>query len=175
MGLILVEKKSGKRIDLSKVLKNGKYTELAVPGEEYYLIDSATGKTPEDIKVTRSGNDLILKSEKENVEVIIDDFWGKCDDEQQCFAIFDVGASEGADAGQVIVTQVGKEFSSFPEIEAGMSGTLAEGDSFSPWLYGLAGLAILGLGAAAAGGSGGGVVQHIPLRQIPRLRLNQQM
>ena len=49
MGLILVEKKSGKRIDLSKVLKNGKYTELAVPGEEYYLIDSATGKTPEDI------------------------------------------------------------------------------------------------------------------------------
>ncbi|WP_409025669.1 Ig-like domain-containing protein [Gallibacterium anatis] len=156
MGLILVEKKSGKRIDLSKVLKNGKYTELAVPGEEYYLIDRATGKTPEDIKVTRSGNDLILKSEKENVEVIIDDFWGKCDDEQQCFAIFDVGASEGVDAGQVIVTQVGKEFSSFPEIEAGMSGTLAEGDSFSPWLYGLAGLAILGLGAAAAGGSGGG-------------------
>ncbi|KGQ31802.1 hypothetical protein JP34_10065, partial [Gallibacterium anatis] len=160
MGLILVEKKSGKRIDLSKVLKNGKYTELAVPGEEYYLIDSATGKTPEDIKVTRSGNDLILKSEKENVEVIIDDFWGKCDDEQQCFAIFDVGASEGADAGQVIVTQVGKEFSSFPEIEAGMSGTLAEGDSFSPWLYGLAGLAILGLGAAAAGGSGGGSSAH---------------
>ncbi|MEH8048079.1 Ig-like domain-containing protein [Gallibacterium anatis] len=156
MGLILVEKKSGKRIDLSKVLKNGKYTELAVPGEEYYLIDRATGKTPEDIKVTRSGNDLILKSEKENVEVIIDDFWGKCDDEQQCFAIFDVGASEGADAGQVIVTQVGKEFSSFPEIEAGMSGTLAEGDSFSPWLYGLAGLTVLGLGAAAAGGSGGG-------------------
>ena len=175
MGLILVEKKSGKRIDLSKVLKNGKYTELAVPGEEYYLIDSATGKTPEDIKVTRSGNDLILKSEKENVEVIIDDFWGKCDDEQQCFAIFDVGASEGVDAGQVIVTQVGKEFSSFSEIEAGMTGTLAEGDSFSPWLYGLAGLAILGLGAAAAGGSGGGVVQHIPLRQISHLRLNQQM
>ena len=160
MGLILVEKKSGKRIDLSKVLKNGKYTELAVPGEEYYLIDSATGKTPEDIKVTRSGNDLILKSEKENVEVIIDDFWGKCDDEQQCFAIFDVGASEGADAGQVIVTQVGKEFSSFPEIEAGMSGTLAEGDSFSPWLYGLAGLTVLGLGAAAAGGSGGGSSAH---------------
>ncbi|MDK9561501.1 Ig-like domain-containing protein [Gallibacterium anatis] len=160
MGLILVEKKSGKRIDLSKVLKNGKYTELAVPGEEYYLIDRATGKTPEDIKVTRSGNDLILKSEKENVEVIIDDFWGKCDDEQQCFAIFDVGASEGADAGQVIVTQVGKEFSSFPEIEAGMSGTLAEGDSFSPWLYGLAGLTVLGLGAAAAGGSGGGSSAH---------------
>ncbi|KGQ41772.1 Ig-like domain-containing protein [Gallibacterium anatis] len=160
MGLILVEKKSGKRIDLSKVLKNGKYTELAVPGEEYYLIDSATGKTPEDIKVTRSGNDLILKSEKENVEVIIDDFWGKCDDEQQCFAIFDVGASEGADVGQVIVTQVGKEFSSFPEIEAGMSGTLAEGDSFSPWLYGLAGLTVLGLGAAAAGGSGGGSSAH---------------
>ncbi|MEH8033332.1 Ig-like domain-containing protein [Gallibacterium anatis] len=156
MGLILVEKKSGKRIDLSKVLKNGKYTELAVPGEEYYLIDRATGKTPEDIKVTRSGNDLILKSEKENVEVIIDDFWGKCDDEQQCFAIFDVGASEGVDAGQVIVTQVGKEFSSFSEIEAGMTGTLAEGDSFRPWLYGLAGLTVLGLGAAAAGGSGGG-------------------
>ncbi|MEH8097563.1 Ig-like domain-containing protein [Gallibacterium anatis] len=160
MGLILVEKKSGKRIDLSKVLKNGKYTELAVPGEEYYLIDSATGKTPEDIKVTRSGNDLILKSEKENVEVIIDDFWGKCDDEQQCFAIFDVGASEGADAGQVIVTQVGKEFYSFSEIEAGMVGTLAEGDSFSPWLYGLAGLTVLGLGAAAAGGSGGGSSAH---------------
>ncbi|HJF74723.1 MAG TPA: Ig-like domain-containing protein [Gallibacterium anatis] len=160
MGLILVEKKSGKRIDLSKVLKNGKYTELAVPGEEYYLIDRATGKTPEDIKVTRSGNDLILKSEKENVEVIIDDFWGKCDDEQQCFAIFDVGASEGADAGQVIVTQVGKEFYSFSEIEAGMVGTLAEGDSFSPWLYGLAGLTVLGLGAAAAGGSGGGSSAH---------------
>ena len=160
MGLILVEKKSGKRIDLSKVLKNGKYTELAVPGEEYYLIDSATGKTPEDIKVTRSGNDLILKSEKENVEVIIDDFWGKCDDEQQCFAIFDVGASEGVDAGQVIVTQVGKEFSSFSEIEAGMTGTLAEGDSFRPWLYGLAGLTVLGLGAAAAGGSGGGSSAH---------------
>ncbi|MEH8035799.1 Ig-like domain-containing protein [Gallibacterium anatis] len=160
MGLILVEKKSGKRIDLSKVLKNGKYTELAVPGEEYYLIDRATGKTPEDIKVTRSGNDLILKSEKENVEVIIDDFWGKCDDEQQCFAIFDVGASEGVDAGQVIVTQVGKEFSSFSEIEAGMTGTLAEGDSFRPWLYGLAGLTVLGLGAAAAGGSGGGSSAH---------------
>ncbi|MBF4102995.1 hypothetical protein INT80_12585 [Gallibacterium anatis] len=47
------------------------------------------------------------------------------------FRNFDIGASEGVDAGQVIVTQVGKEFS-FSEIEAGMTGTLAEGDSFRP-------------------------------------------
>ncbi|WP_065239609.1 hypothetical protein [Gallibacterium genomosp. 3] len=164
MALILIAKKSGKQVNLSKVAKNGKYTELAVPGEEYYLIDSATGKTPEDVKVTRSGDDLIIRSEKEHMEVIIDEFWHECTPNDQCYALFDVPATETAEAGQVIVTQVGPDVSAF---EAGMVGILPENHTIGPWLWaGLGGAALLGgIAAGSGGGSGGG--SHQPSDTTP--------
>ncbi|MFC0322827.1 Ig-like domain-containing protein [Gallibacterium melopsittaci] len=153
MALLLIAKKSGKQVNLSKLAKSGKYTELAVPGEEYYLIDSATGKTPEDVKVSRKGDDLIISSEKENMEVIIDEFWHECSPNDQCYAIFDVPATETVEAGQVIVTQTGPDVSAF---EAGMVGILPEGHTISPWIYaGLGGAALLGIAAGAGGGGGG--------------------
>ncbi|MBF4103066.1 hypothetical protein INT80_13660 [Gallibacterium anatis] len=63
-GLILVEKKSGKRIDLSKVLKMVNIRNWLCRVKSNYLIDRATGKTPEDIKVTRSEMILFLKVKK---------------------------------------------------------------------------------------------------------------
>ncbi|MFC0309891.1 Ig-like domain-containing protein [Gallibacterium trehalosifermentans] len=153
MALLLIARKSGKQVNLSKLAKNGKYTELAVPGEEYYLIDTATGKTPEDVKVSRKGDDLIISSEKENMEVIIDEFWHECSPNDQCYAIFDVPATETAEAGQVIVTQTGPDVSAF---ESGMVGVLPEGHTISPWIYaGLGAAALLGVAAGAGGGSGG--------------------
>lgn len=156
MSLILIEKHSGKRIDLSKVAKNGKYTETAVPSEEYRVIDSVTGKTPSDIKVSRSGDDLIITSEKENIEVIIDEFWGECTSDQQCYAIFDTASSEGAYKGDIIVTQVDHEISAFTagSAEPNLVTSLAEGQVISPWYY-AAGAAVLGGVALAAGGGGG--------------------
>lgn len=151
MALVLIAKKSGKQVDLSKVAKGGKYTELAVPGEEYYLIDTATGKTPEDVEVSRQDDDLIIRSKKEDMEVVIDQFWQECSPTDQCYAIFDVPATETAEAGQVVVTQVGPDVSAF---KAGMVGTLAAGAAFNPMLLGLGALGLAGL--AAAGGGGGG-------------------
>ncbi|WP_052122902.1 hypothetical protein [Gallibacterium anatis] len=153
MSLILIKAKSGQRIDLSKVAKKGKYVELAVAGEEYHVIDSVTGKTPSDIKVSRSGDDLIITSEKENIEVIIDEFWGECTSDQQCYAIFDTASSEGAYKGDIIVTQVDHEISAFTagSAEPNLVTSLAEGQVISPWYY-AAGAAVLGGIALAAGG-----------------------
>ncbi|NOL49728.1 Ig-like domain-containing protein [Pelistega europaea] len=156
MSLILVAKKSGKQVDLSKVVKNGKYTELAVPGEEYYVIDSETGKTPTDIEVSRSGDDLIIKSPSEDITVVIDEFWHDCTPDMQCYAIFDVPAVDGLEAGQVTVTQVGPDVSAF---KPGMVGILPEGHSVSPWLWVGLGAALVG-GLAAGGGGGGGGSSH---------------
>ena len=153
MSLILIKAKSGQRIDLNKVAKKGKYVELAVAGEEYHVIDSETGKTPEDLQVSRSGNDLVIKSQKDKVEVIIDEFWGECSAEQQCFAIFDTASSEGAYKGDIIVTQVDHEISAFTagSAEPNLVTSLAEGQVISPWYY-AAGAAVLGGIALAAGG-----------------------
>ncbi|OBX04221.1 hypothetical protein QV06_07630 [Gallibacterium genomosp. 3] len=167
MALILIAKKSGKKVNLSKVANNGKYTELAVPGEEYYLIDTVTGKTPEDVKVTRSGDDLIIRSEKEHMEVIIDEFWHECTPNDQCYALFDVPATETAEAGQVIVTQVGADVSAF---EAGMVGSLPEGYTISPWLAGIGAAALLGGIATGSGGSSGGSHQSARDTTAPEIK-----
>lgn len=147
---MLIAKKSDKQVDLSKVAKNGKYTELAVPGEEYYLFDTAAGKTPVDAKVSREGDDLVIRCEKKDMEVVIDQFWQECSPNDQCYAIFDVPATETVEAGQVVVTQVGSDVSAF---HAGMVGTLPESAAFNPMLLGLG---ALGLAALGAGGGGGG-------------------
>lgn len=166
MSLILVAKKSGKRVDLSKVVKNGKYTELAVPGEEYYVIDSETGKTPADIEVSRSGDDLIIKSPSEDITVVIDEFWHDCTPETQCYAIFDVPAVDGLEAGQVTVTQVGPDVSAF---KPGMVGILPEDKVIAPWIWAGLGAAAL-LGGLASGGGGGGSSQ--PTNQPSNQRHN---
>ncbi|WIM81884.1 hypothetical protein [Gallibacterium anatis] len=159
MSLILIKAKSGQRIDLSKVAKKGKYVELAVAGEEYHVIDSETGKTPEDLQVSRSGSDLIIKSKKDKIEVIIDEFWGECSAEQQCFAVFD-SAAQGTEQGKVIVTQVEAEMSGFSsnDIASGtLTTSLENGQSFIPWAYAAGAAALLGgIALAAGGGSSGG-------------------
>ncbi|MEH8027079.1 hypothetical protein, partial [Gallibacterium anatis] len=137
-----------------KVAKKGKYVELAVAGEEYHVIDSETGKTPEDLQVSRSGNDLVIKSQKDKIEVIIDEFWGECSAEQQCFAVFD-SAAQGTEQGKVIVTQVEAEMSGFSsnDIASGtLTTSLENGQIFSPWAYAAGAAAVLGGIALAAGG-----------------------
>ena len=168
MSLILVAKKSGKRVDLSKVVKNGKYTELAVPGEEYYVIDSETGKTPADIEVSRSGDDLIIKSPSEDITVVIDEFWHDCTPETQCYAIFDVPAVDGLEAGQVTVTQVGPDVSAF---KPGMVGILPEDKVIAPWIWaGLGAAALLGGLASGGGGGGGGSSQPSKDTTAPEIK-----
>lgn len=130
------------------------YQVTAKVGEEYNLIDSVTGKTPEDIKVARRGNDLILRSDKEDVEVVIKDFWGVCSEDNQCYAKLDVPATETTPAGEVIITQVDHELEG---LVAGEVGTIEDdrGGMLFWWILG-------GIGAAGAiaagsgGGSGGG-------------------
>ena len=131
------------------------YQVTAKVGEEYNLIDSVTGKTPEDIKVARRGNDLILRSDKEDVEVVIKDFWGVCSEDNQCYAKLDVPATETTPAGEVIITQVDHELEG---LVAGEVGTIEDdrGGMLFWWILG-------GIGAAGAiaagsgGGSGGGL------------------
>ncbi|MFC0309456.1 hypothetical protein ACFFHK_07000 [Gallibacterium trehalosifermentans] len=134
-------------------IKPGKtYIENAVPGETYQLVDPKTGKTPEHIKTMRNGNDLIFKNEQDNSEVIIKGFWKHCSEDNQCFAVLDVPAQEGIEAGQVIITQVEHELTSFT---AGEVGTLAESQSNYWWtLGGLVGFGLLAGGLSLGGGGG---------------------
>lgn len=119
----------------------------AVPGEVYNLIDQANGKTPEDIKATRKGNDLILRSDALDAQVTLKDFWGNCQPgEEQCFATLDILASDGS-MGQVTITQTDNVLT---YLLAGEIGTLAE-TTVPIWLF--AGLGVLGMAALAGGGS----------------------
>ncbi|OBW90990.1 hypothetical protein [Gallibacterium salpingitidis] len=142
-------------------IKPGKtHVENAVPGETYQLVDPKTGKTPEHIKTSRNGYDLVLHNEQDNSEVIIKDFWKNCTEEQQCFAALDVPASEGVEAGQVIITQVDHELTAFT---AGEVGTISESHAGLWWsLGGLAGLGTL-LGGLSLGGGGNPQV-HLTLQ-----------
>lgn len=151
MALIFTAKHANSRTALKAAQH---YQVTAKVGEEYNLIDSVTGKTPEDIKVARRGNDLILRSDKEDVEVVIKDFWGVCSEDNQCYAKLDVPATETTPAGEVIITQVDHELEG---LIAGEVGTLEDdrGGMLFWWILG-------GIGAAGAiaagsgGGSGGG-------------------
>lgn len=151
MALIFTAKHANSRTALKAAQH---YQVTAKVGEEYNLIDSVTGKTPEDIKVARRGNDLILRSDKEDVEVVIKDFWGVCSEGNQCYAKLDVPATETTPAGEVIITQVDHELEG---LVAGEVGTIEDdrGGMLFWWILG-------GIGAAGAiaagsgGGSGGG-------------------
>ncbi|WP_065237383.1 GA-like domain-containing protein [Gallibacterium genomosp. 3] len=125
------------------------HIENAIPGETYQLIDSKTGKTPEYLKTSRNGQDLVLHNEQDNSEVIIKDFWKACTEDDQCFAVLDVPASEGIEAGQVIITQVDNELTAFT---AGEVGTISENYDGLWWtLGGALGLGLL-LGSLSLGG-----------------------
>ncbi|WP_230587738.1 hypothetical protein [Gallibacterium anatis] len=147
MALIFTAKHANSRTALKAAQH---YQVTAKVGEEYNLIDSVTGKTPEDIKVARRGNDLILRSDKEDVEVVIKDFWGVCSEGNQCYAKLDVPATETTPAGEVIITQVDHELEG---LVAGEVGTIEDdrGGMLFWWILG-------GIGAAGAiaAGSGGG-------------------
>ncbi|WP_052125227.1 hypothetical protein [Gallibacterium anatis] len=173
MSLIFIAQHSLKRVNLSNVAKNGVYQEKATPGEEYRVIDSVTGKTPADIKVSRIGHKLIIKSEKENIEVIIDEFWGECTPAQQCYAIFDTASSEGVHQSDIIVTQVGREITAFSagSAEPNLVTSLAEGQVISPWYY-AAGAAVLGGVALAAGAVAAQVAVHPAQLMMLKNRLN---
>ncbi|MEH8047897.1 hypothetical protein [Gallibacterium anatis] len=147
MALIFTAKHANSRTALKAAQH---YQVTAKVGEEYNLIDSVTGKTPEDIKVARRGNDLILRSDKEDVEVVIKDFWGVCSEDNQCYAKLDVPVTETTPDGEVIITQVDHELEG---LVAGEVGTIEDdrGGMLFWWILG-------GIGAAGAiaAGSGGG-------------------
>lgn len=147
MALIFTAKHANSRTALKAAQH---YQVTARVGEEYNLIDSVTGKTPEDIKVARRGNDLILRSDKEDVEVVIKDFWGVCSEDNQCYAKLDVPATETTPAGEVIITQVDHELEG---LVAGEVGTIEDDRGGMLFLWILGGI---GAAGAIAAGSGGG-------------------
>lgn len=150
MSLIFTAKKANSR---TPVKSHQKYEVIAQAGEEYNLIDSLTGKTPVDIKATRKGDDLILRSDSEDVEVVIKDFWKECTQENQCYAVLDVPATPDAAEGVVTITQSEHELAG---LISGEVGTLPEDRFSSPlvwWVLG--GLGVIGIAAAAGGGGGG--------------------
>ena len=52
MSLILTKKHSKQQVNLLKALKDGRYIEMAMIGEEYSVVDDITKKTPEDLSLT---------------------------------------------------------------------------------------------------------------------------
>ncbi|MBO7080763.1 MAG: hypothetical protein J6V99_01830, partial [Neisseriaceae bacterium] len=100
MSLYFSEVTTGRGVTLDP---HARVTVKAKPGERFHLIDQATGKTPEDVKTHRQDDKLFIQSEKDDVEVILEDFWGECKPgSEQCYAIFDT-----PDGPQAIVTQDG--------------------------------------------------------------------
>ncbi|WP_435300953.1 GA-like domain-containing protein, partial [Escherichia coli] len=120
MKIIFLEHRSGKEINLKR---NSRKIIKAEPGEKYSLIDSSTGLAPKDLEISRSKNDLVLKSKKQHIEIIVEGFWAHCQPgEQQCFATFDLLDENGLPI-QTIITQDGPILE---HVLAGQTGTLAE-------------------------------------------------
>ncbi|WP_052121773.1 hypothetical protein [Gallibacterium genomosp. 2] len=109
MSLILAKKYSKQQINLLKVIEDGRYIEMAIIGEEYSVIDDITKKTPEDIILFRQGNNLIISSKNENIDVVIHQFWHKAVPSKPCFAIFDLPAEEENQSNKLIVTEVNEQ------------------------------------------------------------------
>lgn len=162
MNLVFLAKKSGKQIDLSKIQKNSdnlhKLIEQAVPGEEYTVIDPATGKTPEGTLISREGDDLLIQYAEGDYEVVVENFWSNCTESNQCFATFDVPAgTAGAPDGIVTITQNDNVLNA---LLAGEVGTLADSAAaaaaVTPFPWWNVGLGLLGAGAIAALASSSG-------------------
>ncbi|PIE46408.1 MAG: hypothetical protein CSA44_00010 [Gammaproteobacteria bacterium] len=154
MSAILSKRVTGEKIVLDQ---QGMLRVEAVPGETYNLIDANTGQTPADVKAERRGDDLVLKSESLDAEVIIDGFWEYCQPgEQQCFASLDIPTENGA-LGQTTITQTGPDLD---YLVAGEIGTLEEGAAIG-WLWILGGLAAVGAVAGSSSGSSGSVRELI--------------
>lgn len=105
---------------------------IAEPGESYNLIDSETGRTVDDIGTERFGDDLLLFSEENDIQVWIRDFWnGQCiPGEDQCFAVLDVPGVDGK-LGQVTITQQGQILE---HLLAGEMGTLGDGEALCAYI-----------------------------------------
>ncbi|MBC6573325.1 hypothetical protein GW736_26135, partial [Escherichia coli] len=88
MNMIFTGKVSGEKTALTA---GGRHTVKAVPGEQYGLVDEATGLVPAGVEADRSGDDLILRNKEEDTEVRIEGFWEECQPgEMQCSAVFNV-------------------------------------------------------------------------------------
>ncbi|WP_052124527.1 hypothetical protein [Gallibacterium anatis] len=109
MSLILTKKHSKQQVNLLKALEDGRYIEMAMIGEEYSVVDDITKKTPEDIVLSRQGNNLIISSKNENIDVVIHQFWHKAIPSKPCFAIFDLPAEEENQPNKLIVTEVNEQ------------------------------------------------------------------
>lgn len=109
MSLILTKKHSKQQINLLKALEDGRYIELAMIGEEYSVVDDITKKTPEDIVLSRQGNNLIISSKNEHIDVVIQQFWYKAAPSRPCFAVFDLTTDEETQPNKLIVTEVNEQ------------------------------------------------------------------
>ncbi|WP_404463172.1 cadherin domain-containing protein [Vreelandella aquamarina] len=123
----------------------------AQSGAQYAVIDTATGKSPEGLRVKRRGSSLLVETEDDLVLVEIVDFYEEAD------AVFIPQAElEGTALAGEFVT------SSTPAIDTAANGEelIWQGSSGSelltPTYLGLGGLALGGLAIAASGSSGGG-------------------
>ncbi|OSL29598.1 putative RTX family exoprotein A protein, partial [Escherichia coli TA464] len=154
MNMIFTGKVSGEKTALTA---GGRHTVKAVPGEQYGLVDEATGLVPAGVEADRSGDDLILRNKEEDTEVRIEGFWEECQPgEMQCSAVFNV-AGENGQVSEAVLTQDGPVLEA---ITAGESGTLAEGINPGIIWGGIAFGAGLAAIALAAGGGGGGGNHH---------------
>ena len=103
MSLVFIESVNAKTLS---VPRGSHFTVQAKPGEKYYLVDQNTQKTPKDLEVSRAGDKLVLSSKSNDIEIIIEEFWGECRVGNQCFAIFDTPAEVGGElVGQTVITQ----------------------------------------------------------------------
>lgn len=109
MSLILTKKHSKQQVNLLKALEDGRYIEMTMIGEEYSVVDDITKKTPEDIVLSRQGNNLIISSKNEHIDVVIQQFWYKAAPGSPCFAVFDLTTDEEIQPNKLIVTEVNEQ------------------------------------------------------------------
>ncbi|MGX9938055.1 hypothetical protein ACVFVO_21945 [Advenella kashmirensis] len=160
MSLNLLVRSTGKKYSLEK---GGKYKFNAVSKETYELIATDGKVLLNETSAQRKGNDLVLASKDEDIEVTIEGFWKECkapednadagNSDDRCFAVLNT-LDANAQPGVVTITQNGPILS---DLTAGQVGTLEDcnnGIGAIFWL-GAAGL-LAGAVALGAGGSGGG-------------------
>ena len=79
-----------KRIELSK---DAVVRIDAQAGGRYHIVDALTGKTPENLRLVRQGDDLILIDPELNAEVTIDGFWQFVDEDLSAALVLDASSS----------------------------------------------------------------------------------
>ncbi|TDN47450.1 Ig-like domain-containing protein [Scandinavium goeteborgense] len=160
INLVVVEgKKIEKTVELHQGSMTGPVTVDAVDNGKYILAEDGTGFAPENITVTRVGDDLYISLEgddKDHPDLIIRDYYlneGELVGKGEDGAYYDYVSSQGQDSAVLVADSTEPLALGNDSIPGLGEGLIADNDSTLLW-------ALLGVGALAVAGGAIALANH---------------